>query len=92
MSTVPAPIFVAAMPEGISEAAIAPHTGAAEADPVPVWVKNCLAVVVFPARRVFPVLLRKRISPRVVKGDKASKAAVAVVCPVPPRAIAKVPD
>lgn len=35
--------------------------------------------------------LRKMISPRVVVGDRASNAAVAVDCPVPPRAIDSCP-
>jgi hypothetical protein len=77
---------------GISEALRALQAGAVAADPVPLLVKNCFVAVVFPAKRAsVPAGLAIRMSPTVVRGDRASKAAEAVVAPVPPLAIATVP-
>src|SRR5579883_2139323 len=44
------PVVLAAL-FGISAEASKPHAGAALTVPVPVCVRNCFAVVVFPARR-----------------------------------------
>jgi hypothetical protein len=63
------------------------------AEPVPVLVRNCLDVVELPASlESVPPVPAIKISPTVVRGESASKAALAVVDPVPPLAIATVPE
>lgn len=76
---------------GTSAAESTPHAGAAYVVPLPVLDRNILVVDVLPESRLSaPPVLANKISPRLVSGDKASNAALALVAPVPPLAMATV--
>ena len=77
---------------GISPDTSTVQAGAVAKPPDPCDVKNSLVVVILPGKRAaVGVAFSYIMSPSVVIGLKASKAALAVVCPVPPLAIATTP-
>ena len=87
------PCATVSVPDVISLALIVPQAGILAAVPVPVLVRNCLDDVLFPANLVsVPLAPPTSRSPRLVSGERASNAALAVVAPVPPLAMATVPE
>jgi len=80
------------IPDEISAAAKDAHAGVVAAEPVPVLVKNCLVLDVLPPSRVpAPPAPPTIMSPGFVMGERALKAADAVVAPVPPLSNATTP-
>ena len=65
----PVPPPVTGMTPWISAAAIVPHGGVAAVPPLPVWVRNCFAAVVFPGTRsAAPAAVPAIMSPGLVIG------------------------